>query len=153
MPDTLPVVQPSLGDPTASSCRAAQWPLPLQHRYRHELLCRDESVRQLVAFIGGLDLCDGRYDTSEHSLFHTIKTVHSDDYHQACCPNGNIKQGGVCRITGVEGVERLRLVQLALAGLCRRCMKASAARRSVCLDRDRYSMWVVARQVLRSAAL
>ena len=52
-------------------------------------------MRQLVAFIGGLDLCDGRYDTSEHSLFHTLKTVHSEDYHQACYPGASIKQGGV----------------------------------------------------------
>ncbi|CAK0785144.1 hypothetical protein CVIRNUC_008350 [Coccomyxa viridis] len=55
---------------------------------------RDPSMRQLVAFVGGLDLCDGRYDTSEHSLFHTLKTVHSEDFHQACAPNGGIKQGG-----------------------------------------------------------
>ncbi|CAL5229046.1 g12295 [Coccomyxa viridis] len=55
---------------------------------------KDPEMRQLVAFIGGLDLCDGRYDTSEHSLFHTIKTVHSDDFHQACCPGSSIKQGG-----------------------------------------------------------
>ncbi len=53
-------------------------------------------MRQLVAFIGGLDLCDGRFDTSEHSLFHTLKTVHSEDYHQACYPGASIKQGGVC---------------------------------------------------------
>lgn len=51
-------------------------------------------MRQLVAFIGGLDLCDGRYDTSEHSLFHTLNTVHSEDFHQACCPNNGIKCGG-----------------------------------------------------------
>ena len=57
-------------------------------------LCRDASMRQLVAFIGGIDLCDGRYDTSEHSLFHTLKTVHSEDFHQACCLNAGIKQGG-----------------------------------------------------------
>ena len=55
---------------------------------------RDPSMRQLVAFIGGLDLCDGRYDTSEHSLFHTLRTVHSEDFHQACAPNAGIKQGG-----------------------------------------------------------
>ena len=56
---------------------------------------RDPALRQLTAFIGGLDLCDGRYDTSEHSLFHTIKTVHSEDFHQACAPNAGIKQGGM----------------------------------------------------------
>ena len=57
-------------------------------------LCRDAQKRQLVAFIGGLDLCDGRYDTAEHWLFHTLKTVHSEDFHQACYAGGSIKQGG-----------------------------------------------------------
>lgn len=37
--------------------------------------------RKIIAFIGGLDLCDGRYDTPEHSLFRTLQTKHKDDYH------------------------------------------------------------------------
>ncbi|XP_070026610.1 phospholipase D gamma 1-like [Nicotiana sylvestris] len=37
--------------------------------------------RKIIAFVGGLDLCDGRYDTPDHSLFRTLQTVHSDDYH------------------------------------------------------------------------
>ena len=38
--------------------------------------------RQLVAFIGGLDITDGRYDTPEFHLFKTIKTVHEGDYYR-----------------------------------------------------------------------
>ncbi|XP_010523062.1 PREDICTED: phospholipase D beta 1 [Tarenaya hassleriana] len=37
--------------------------------------------RKIIAFVGGLDLCDGRYDTPQHSLFRTLQTVHKDDYH------------------------------------------------------------------------
>ncbi|KAK9143576.1 hypothetical protein Syun_012976 [Stephania yunnanensis] len=37
--------------------------------------------RKIVAFVGGLDLCDGRYDTPEHHLFRTLQTLHKDDYH------------------------------------------------------------------------
>ncbi|XP_042496640.1 LOW QUALITY PROTEIN: phospholipase D beta 1-like [Macadamia integrifolia] len=37
--------------------------------------------RKIIAFVGGLDLCDGRYDTPRHSLFRTLQTVHKDDYH------------------------------------------------------------------------
>ncbi|XP_059650190.1 phospholipase D beta 1-like [Cornus florida] len=37
--------------------------------------------RKIVAFVGGLDLCDGRYDTNDHHIFRTLQTVHSDDYH------------------------------------------------------------------------
>jgi phospholipase D1/2 len=51
-------------------------------------------MRQLVAFIGGLDLCDGRYDTAEHSCLRTLNTVHSEDFHQACCLGTSIQQGG-----------------------------------------------------------
>ncbi|KAK7349580.1 hypothetical protein VNO77_07050 [Canavalia gladiata] len=37
--------------------------------------------RKIVAFVGGLDLCDGRYDTPYHPLFRTLQTLHKDDYH------------------------------------------------------------------------
>ncbi|GAA0181624.1 phospholipase [Lithospermum erythrorhizon] len=37
--------------------------------------------RKIVAFVGGLDLCRGRYDTPRHPLFSTLGTVHKDDYH------------------------------------------------------------------------
>ncbi|XP_076936541.1 phospholipase D delta-like [Bidens hawaiensis] len=37
--------------------------------------------RKISAFIGGLDLCDGRYDTPEHRLFRDLDTVFANDYH------------------------------------------------------------------------
>ncbi|XP_051139132.1 phospholipase D delta-like [Andrographis paniculata] len=37
--------------------------------------------RKISAFIGGLDLCDGRYDTPEHRLFRDSDTVFEGDYH------------------------------------------------------------------------
>ncbi|KAL6004705.1 Phospholipase D beta 1 [Asimina triloba] len=37
--------------------------------------------RKIIAFVGGLDLCDGRYDNPKHPLFRTLQTVHKDDYH------------------------------------------------------------------------
>ncbi|KAL8218405.1 hypothetical protein R6Q57_021778 [Mikania cordata] len=37
--------------------------------------------RKISAFIGGLDLCDGRYDTPEHRLFRDLDTVFENDYH------------------------------------------------------------------------
>ncbi|XP_077235081.1 phospholipase D gamma 1-like [Tasmannia lanceolata] len=47
--------------------------------------------RKIIAFLGGLDLCDGRYDTPRHSLFRTLQTVHKDDYHNPTftAPNAN----------------------------------------------------------------
>lgn len=37
--------------------------------------------RRILAFVGGLDLCDGRYDSPQHPLFRTLQTVHADDFH------------------------------------------------------------------------
>lgn len=37
--------------------------------------------RKIVAFVGGLDLCGGRYDTPGHPILRTLNTVHKDDYH------------------------------------------------------------------------
>jgi hypothetical protein len=37
--------------------------------------------RKIVAFVGGLDLCGGRYDTPKHTLFRTLQTFHKEDYY------------------------------------------------------------------------
>ncbi|KAK6805306.1 hypothetical protein RDI58_003091 [Solanum bulbocastanum] len=37
--------------------------------------------RKITAFVGGLDLCDGRYDTPEHRLFSDLETVFENDVH------------------------------------------------------------------------
>lgn len=42
--------------------------------------------RKLTAFIGGLDLCDGRYDTPEHRLFKDLNTVFENDIHNPTFP-------------------------------------------------------------------
>ncbi|KAK3413739.1 hypothetical protein EUGRSUZ_I02300 [Eucalyptus grandis] len=44
--------------------------------------------RKITAFIGGIDLCDGRYDTPEHRLFHDLDTVFKDDIHNPTFPAG-----------------------------------------------------------------
>ncbi|KAL6636546.1 hypothetical protein ACP70R_024118 [Stipagrostis hirtigluma subsp. patula] len=42
--------------------------------------------RKITAFIGGLDLCDGRYDTPEHRLFKDLDTVFKKDIHNPTFP-------------------------------------------------------------------
>ncbi|CAN6808854.1 unnamed protein product [Brassica oleracea] len=37
--------------------------------------------RKIIAFVGGLDMCKGRFDTPNHPLFRTLKTLHKDDFH------------------------------------------------------------------------
>ncbi|OIV94369.1 hypothetical protein TanjilG_25431 [Lupinus angustifolius] len=51
-----------------------------------------QNKRKIVAFIGGLDLCLGRYDTPTHSLYRTLQTTHKDDFHN---PNFEAKLGPV----------------------------------------------------------
>lgn len=55
-----------------------------------------ERRRPIVAFVGGIDLCDGRYDTPSHSLFRTLQhgSEHSDDFHQPNFPGACIDKGG-----------------------------------------------------------
>lgn len=54
----------------------------------------DDSRRRIVSFVGGIDLCDGRYDTQSHSLFTTLDTVHRQDFHQANYQGADIRKGG-----------------------------------------------------------
>ncbi|KAJ3693858.1 hypothetical protein LUZ60_009338 [Juncus effusus] len=60
----------------------------------HEMPNKSSQRRRIVSFVGGLDLCDGRYDTQFHSLFRTLDTVHHDDFHQPNCGEASIKKGG-----------------------------------------------------------
>ncbi|XP_010541603.1 PREDICTED: phospholipase D alpha 3 [Tarenaya hassleriana] len=50
--------------------------------------------RRIVSFLGGIDLCDGRYDTEEHPLFSTLNSVHANDFHQPNFDGASIKKGG-----------------------------------------------------------
>ncbi|KAG8075363.1 hypothetical protein GUJ93_ZPchr0006g44270 [Zizania palustris] len=51
-------------------------------------------LRRIVSFVGGLDLCDGRYDTQYHSLFRTLDTAHHKDFHQPNLDGAAITKGG-----------------------------------------------------------
>lgn len=37
--------------------------------------------RKITAFVGGLDLCKGRYDTPHHNILRGLEKVHQDDFH------------------------------------------------------------------------
>ncbi|KAK4753916.1 hypothetical protein SAY87_002020 [Trapa incisa] len=64
--------------------------------------------RRIVSFIGGLDLCDGRYDTPEHSLFRSLNSAHAEDFRQPNFKGASLHRGGPrqpwhdihCRIEG-----------------------------------------------------
>lgn len=53
------------------------------------------SHREIMSFVGGLDLCNGRYDTEEHSLFRTLNTEsHSQDFYQTSLIGACLQKGG-----------------------------------------------------------
>jgi phospholipase D1/2 len=59
---------------------------PRIHLHRHEEpkaapLPSHSNRRRIIAFVGGLDLCDGRWDTPNHSLFRTLAHEHAKDFH------------------------------------------------------------------------
>ncbi|KAG8047179.1 hypothetical protein GUJ93_ZPchr0008g12284 [Zizania palustris] len=74
----------------------------------HQKTVVADGPRGLVAFLGGIDLCGGRYDTQEHPLFQTLATVHRDDFHQPSFPGASVAKGGPrepwhdvhCRVEG-----------------------------------------------------
>lgn len=50
-------------------------------------LDQDTGRSRVEAWVGGLDLTDGRYDNSQHSLFRTLDGLHAPpDFWQACAP-------------------------------------------------------------------
>ncbi|KAL4589235.1 hypothetical protein LXL04_002141 [Taraxacum kok-saghyz] len=48
------------------------------------------SKRELISFIGGIDLCDGRYDSEKHSIFQTLNT----DFYQTSISGARVDRGG-----------------------------------------------------------
>ncbi|KAI7996034.1 Phospholipase D alpha 1 [Camellia lanceoleosa] len=54
----------------------------------------DSQKRRIVSFVGGIDLCDGRYDTPDHSLFKTLDNIHNHDFHQPNFRGSSIRKGG-----------------------------------------------------------
>lgn len=71
---------------------------------------------KIVSFLGGIDLCDGRYDTQDHPLFQTLDTTHHDDFHQPNFAGSSINKGGPrepwhdihCRLEGPAAWDVLR---------------------------------------------
>jgi phosphatidylserine/phosphatidylglycerophosphate/cardiolipin synthase-like enzyme len=49
--------------------------------------------RRLVAYVGGLDLTDGRYDTPDFPLFSTLFNEHREDFRNGNAPTITVEQG------------------------------------------------------------
>eukprot|EP00755_Sulcionema_specki_P006403 Sspe_Gene.35353::Locus_17136_Transcript_1_1_Confidence_1.000_Length_2533::g.35353::m.35353/K01115/PLD1_2; phospholipase D1/2 len=51
-----------------------------------EIVSAAGAKRRVVAFMGGLDITGGRYDTPGKDLYGTLQTIHADDFYQNCVP-------------------------------------------------------------------
>ncbi|KAK6941658.1 Phospholipase D/Transphosphatidylase, partial [Dillenia turbinata] len=60
----------------------------------YEMPNKESEQRRIVSFLGGIDLCDGRYDTPLHSLFRTLNSAHHNDFHQPNFAGASISKGG-----------------------------------------------------------
>lgn len=68
--------------------------------------------REIVSFVGGLDLYDGRYDTEEHSLFNNLD---AGEFYQVSIAGAGRRHGGPrepwhdvhCRLTGAAAYDVL----------------------------------------------
>jgi phospholipase D1/2 len=54
----------------------------------------DTGRRRIMSFVGGIDLCDGRYDNQNHSLFRTLNDLNMNDFHQPNYPGTSTAKGG-----------------------------------------------------------
>mmetsp|Transcript_9813 Transcript_9813/g.29512 ORF Transcript_9813/g.29512 Transcript_9813/m.29512 type:complete len:978 (-) Transcript_9813:2047-4980(-) len=50
--------------------------------------------RRVVAFVGGIDLCDGRFDTHDHPIFRTLQLEHKKDFYNDCIAGVDGEAGG-----------------------------------------------------------
>ena len=56
-------------------------------------LNEDSDKYRIVAFIGGLDITDGRYDTPLFPLWSTIKNLHTGDFYNNCTVGATVDCG------------------------------------------------------------
>uniref|UniRef100_A0A0E0E3N8 Phospholipase D n=1 Tax=Oryza meridionalis TaxID=40149 RepID=A0A0E0E3N8_9ORYZ len=98
--DVRCVLCPRNPDAGRSAIMGAQIAYMITHHQKTVIVDHDMPVprgggsRRIVSFVGGLDLCDGRYDTQFHSLFRTLDTAHHNDFHQPNLDGAAITKGG-----------------------------------------------------------
>ena len=72
------------------------------------------NYRKITAFLGGIDLCDGRYDTPEHRLFRDLNTVFENDYHNPTFPVSFWSNGFVIEYCNMPSIYHLNVFDVFL---------------------------------------
>jgi len=60
---------------------------PHTHHQKYIIVDKEsnDNRRRLAAFVGGLDITDGRWDTPQHSLYQTLNKEHKNDFYNNVC--------------------------------------------------------------------
>jgi len=61
-------------------------PRLLYTHHQKTVVVDDPNMGQIVAFVGGLDLTQGRFDSPEFPIFKTLRSFHSGDFRNKCYP-------------------------------------------------------------------
>lgn len=80
---------PMQGDKTNSLMEKMQRKFLLFTHHQKSIIldvpCRDDvTKREPMAFVGGVDLTNGRWDNRKHPLFRSLQTDHKDDFYSTC---------------------------------------------------------------------
>eukprot|EP00403_Amphidinium_massartii_P027999 CAMPEP_0178396592 /NCGR_PEP_ID=MMETSP0689_2-20121128/13807_1 /TAXON_ID=160604 /ORGANISM="Amphidinium massartii, Strain CS-259" /LENGTH=765 /DNA_ID=CAMNT_0020017269 /DNA_START=36 /DNA_END=2333 /DNA_ORIENTATION=+ len=59
----------------------------------HQKAVSLDSDGKCICYVGGIDLCDGRWDSPNHPLFRTLQGPHSEDYHQCMIQGTSVETG------------------------------------------------------------
>ncbi|RWW29890.1 hypothetical protein GW17_00005577 [Ensete ventricosum] len=73
-------------DPSLACVKNGELKLMFSHHQK--------TVSLVVSFVGGIDLCDGRYDDENHTLFGNLSTTYLDDFLQGNFKNADLHHGG-----------------------------------------------------------
>lgn len=92
------VLCPRLPDSSLSAIQGFQLSTMFTHHQKLvslDVACAPPSAaRKVVSFIGGIDLCNGRFDDQRHSIFRTLNAEHAHDFYQGSLQNSSIAVGG-----------------------------------------------------------
>uniref|UniRef100_A0A7S4UW95 phospholipase D n=1 Tax=Paramoeba aestuarina TaxID=180227 RepID=A0A7S4UW95_9EUKA len=60
--------------------------------HQKTIIC-DTAAGNIHAYVGGLDVTNGRWDTPEHRIFSSLDNDHKDDFYSACVPGATAEVG------------------------------------------------------------
>ncbi|KAK1269837.1 Phospholipase D alpha 1 [Acorus gramineus] len=60
----------------------------------HQKTVTLDAASGVVSFVGGIDVCDGRYDDERHTLFRELDTTYADDFQQKNFEGADLRHGG-----------------------------------------------------------